>query len=470
MKGERKRMDERNVLEKKVDKSLNLSIREGSVASVASSIGESYVPPFALALKATSSQVGILHAVMELLPSIVQIRASRLLESYSRKKIVLNSLIFRVLLWLPIILCGYLFYVGFPYAIWLLILFVGLYYSVMAISQMTWFSWMGSLVPENKRGDYFSKRDRIVGFWGMVSMVLAAIFLDSAKKVGMSYGAILEFTLFGFGLLFSISLLLRAWTYFDLKEQYEPTLHIRKKDQFTFKRFFNSLTKTPFGKFVFFRGIMSIAIAVASPFWAVYMIRDLGFSYFWFMAITVAGVAFQLIFFPLLGKAADKYGNVAIMRVCINLAFIIPLTWLFTPFIDSTTLLKVYLLIVPSAISGFVWAGYNLSTSNYVYDAVKAKKVGFGVSYMNLFIGIGGFMGALIGSFIAYLDVSFMNPILFIFAVSVFLRALIAWIGSRYLKEVRHVERFSSEYLLREIVPMKGIVRDLHHSTELSNK
>ena len=458
---------EHPVVAKKIDKSLKLSIREGSYASISSGLGLSYLSPFALALNATASQVGILHAIINLLPSIVQLKTAKLIEKFPRKKIVRAGVLWKILLWIPIMLTGLLFYLGVPHMVWTLIVFVGLFYAAGAVAHSSWFSWMGSLVPEDNRGRYFSKRNRITGFCGILTMILGAIFLDGAKKIGSNMGNVIGFTLLGFGLLFAISALTKIMSLTLLKKQYEPRLIVRKKDYFSLWQFLKSAPQTAFGRFVLFRGAFSFAIAIAGPFWVVYMIRDLGFSYVWYMAITISGTAFQLMFLPLLGKMSDRFGNINVMTICSWLVITTPLLWIGSAFVSSDLGIKLYLLFVPAIVSGFAWAGYMLATNNYVYDAVSGPKRSFGLAYMNLSVGVGMFLGASLGSILAWIDISFMNPILFIFAISGIGRLLVAMFGLGKLHEVRNVKKFSSHYMIREFHPMQGAVREIHHLEHL---
>lgn len=458
------------IVVKKIDESLKLSVSEGSLASVSTGFGLSYFSPFALAMNATASQVGILFAIINLLPSIVQLKGSELIRKFSRKKIVLVGLALNILLWIPIILTGYLFYLGVPYMVWVLIFFVGLFSAFGSVAHPAWFSWMGSLVPDDKRGKYFSRRNRAVGFFGIVTMVVGAILLDGAKRMGVNVGNVIGFTLLGFGLLFVFSAVTRIWSWVLLKRQYEPRIKVRKKDLFSFWQFLKKSPETPFGRFVLFRGFLSFAVGIAGPFWAVYMLRDLGFSYVWYMLITVSSIIFQLVFLPLLGKVSDRFGNVKVMTICSWMIVATPLLWVASVFVGSELMLKLYLLVLPSVVGGFAWAGYNLAVNNYVYDAVSGPKRGFGVAYMNLIVGVGMFVGASLGSLLAWIDVSFMNPILFIFAVSTVGRLLVAVFGLRFLREVRHVKKFSSNYLVREFRPMQGIVREVHNFEHLVGK
>ena len=461
---------EHPIVKKKIDRTLKLSIREGALASVSTGLGLSYFSTFALALNATASQVGILFAVINLLPSFAQLKAGNLIEKFSRKKILLTGMFWKVLLWIPIILTGLLFYLGVPHMVWALIILVGIYYTIAALIHPAWFSWMGSLVPGEKRGHYFSKRNRVIGFFSIVTMIAGAIILDSAKSIGTQRGDVLGFTLLGFGLLFATSAITRIWSAGLLKKQYEPKLHVSRKDCFSFWDFLRQGTSTSFGKFVIFRGFLSFVVAISSPFWVVYMIRNLGFSYVWYMSITVAAIAFRLIFLPLLGKISDKYGNVKLIKICLWAISLAPLAWILSSIINGDLAVKIYLIIIPQLLAGFGWAGYDLAVNNYVYDAVRDTKRGFCVSYMNLVVGLAIFAGASIGSLLAWINISFMNPLLFIFAISAVGRFAVTVFGVKHLHEVRNVKKFSSNYLIKELHPVQGITREVHYLEHLVQK
>jgi MFS family permease len=421
-------------------------------------------------MNATASQVGVLYALTNLLPSLIQLKAPSLIEKFSRKQIVTTIISLRLFLWIPIFLSAFLFYLGVPNMVWATILFIGLSYGIMAIGYPVWFSWIGSLVPENQRGHYFSKRNRVVSFVGIITLVSGAILLDYFKKLGVRFGDPIGFTLMGFGILFLFAVISRIWSLKLLRKHYEPRLKIRKKDEFSFKSFIKRAPETPFGRFSIFRGFFSIALGISGPFWAVYILRNLGFSYVWFMSILVSGILFQMIFLPVLGKFSDRFGNVRLMKLCATLISLTPLLWFFSSLISNPFMLKAYLLFVPSLIGGFGWAGYNLATNNYIYDSVGPRKRCFGTSYLNLIVGVGTFVGAGIGSLLVLFDFQVMEPILVIFLLSWILRTFVVVFGLKYLKEVRHVNRYSSQFFIREFEPMRGAVREVHHLNHLVKK
>lgn len=457
------------IVQKKIDRSLKLSVREGAGASVASNFSLSYFSPAALALNASAVQMGILQAIISLLPSLVQLKTVALMGRFSRRRIVLTGVMAKILLILPILLVGFLHWAGVPHMVWVFIGLVGLHYICTSVVHPPWFSWMGSLVPEAERGKYFSRRSRVVGLFGIITMILGALILDGVKKMGEG-GDVLGFTLIGFGVLFVLSGISRLWAWGILKKTYEPRLKIRKKDKFSLSDFFMHCRETPIGKFSLFAGAFTFVVGIAAPYWAVYMIRDLGMSYIWFIAITVASITFQLIFLPLLGKFSDRFGNVRLMRTCSVIVGLVPFLWIASILLDSDLAVKIYLLTIPSIVGGFAWAGYNLALNNYVYDAVESRRRGFGLSYMNLFVGIGGFLGAGVGAGIAWINVSFMNPILFIFMISGIGRLFVGFYGSRFLHEVRNVKRFSSKFWIREFAPAQGVIREIHNLGNLAEK
>ena len=454
------------VVQKKIQDTLNRSVKEGSVASLSTGFGISYLSAFALLLNATASQVGVLYAIANFLPSLVQLKASELLERFSRKSITLFAVGSRILLWVPIILVGFLYYMGYSYMMFVLIVLAALFYSFRATGQLAWFSWIGSLVPVHKRGKYFSRRNRAIGFFSIVALLTASLILDTSKKYGVINGDVLLYTIIGFSALFTLAMISKAISFALLTVQYEPRIKVRKKDEVSFKEFLKNITKNDWGRFSLFRFFVSFAVAIAGPFWAVYMLRDLGFSYFWFTSVTVFHMMFQIAFLPVMGKISDKFGNVRLIKISLIGISLVPILWLMSTFITDDFLLKIYLLSLPSFVTGVFWGGYNLAVNNYLYDSIGPRKRGFEISHMNFMVGMGMSLGAGFGSLLALLDIPFMDTILFIFLISGVLRILVSIVGSRYLREVRDVEEFSSEWVLNEINPIEGLKKEVHHKKD----
>ncbi len=457
------------IVKKKIKKSLDLSVKEGSMAAISSGLGASYFGPFALFLGATASQMSLLHGMASLLPSITQLYSSHLIEKHSRKKTVLFSIAMDLILLVLIGLLGVLYVFGSA-GIWTLLSLIGLFYLGVGIRVPAWFSWMGSLIPENKRGKYISRRTKIASIFGLVTMLASAILLDFIKKIGISRGQEVLFTSLGFALFFIVSVIFGLLSFRLLAKQYEPRLKIKKSERESFWKFLKSSNKSTLGKYGWFNFASRIAFGVSAPFYVIFLLRDYNFDYFWYMGFIAAGVIFQIAFLPLMGKASDKFGNIAIVRSCSAALVLVPLLVAASVLIPSKIIMILFLVTVPQIFAGFGMAGLNLATNNYLYDSTVPQKRSYALAHLNLLIGIGFFVGTLIASVISHLGISFVSISIFGFLLSTALRFSVLVFGQRALKEVREVAPFSPAYFLHEIHPLRGTMHQIHHINNVGSK
>src|SRR3989344_9571102 len=89
----------RNHIPELKEHALKTSIKDG-IASNVTAVGDSYITPFALALNAQPIHIGILSSLSGLLYQISQLFGSKLMERYSRKKIVLFFVFLQAITWL----------------------------------------------------------------------------------------------------------------------------------------------------------------------------------------------------------------------------------------------------------------------------------------------------------------------------------------------------------------------------------
>jgi MFS family permease len=429
-------MGERGIAFKK-KRALVLSKIDGSFSSLMSSISNSFIIPFALALGASNFFIGMLSSFKGLAGPIAQLSSLHLMEKSSRKKIVLFMILLQALMIIPLILLGIMFWfnVWKDYLPALLILFYSLHIGFGAVAGPIWFSWMGDLVPEKRRGRYFSKRSRVIGFVAIVSVLLAGFLLDFFKTKGL--------VLIGFSVLFSIAMVARMVSLSVLARQYHPKFKLEKGYYFSFRNFLSHSYKNNFGRFALFFGLMYFAVNIASPFFAVYMLEELEFSYILFTVITLSAGVFSLLFIPFWGKFSDRYGNHLVLKICSLFIPLYPFLWLVSGH-------PLYLILVPSLVGGIFWGGFNLAAFNFIYDSVEPQHRALCSSYVNVLMGIGLFFGGLVGGGIAkFVSWEFMGSIFFtVFLVSGIVRVLVVFNLMPYIKEIREMKR--PEFLIRE--------------------
>lgn len=434
-------------------KSRKLSIIEGGFATIRQSLGDTYISPFAIALNASNFIIAMLFSITGLLGPISQMFSARLIEKHSRKKIILKTTFYESLLWIPFIILAFLFYKGILVSIlpFILLFFFVIYTIVAQMPIPAWFSWMGDIVDENYRGKWFAKRNFIVGGIALIFTILAALFLDFFKKN--------NYTMFGFMILFFLAMVARFLSRFYFKKAYEPKLKLEKGYYFSFWEFLKKAPSNNFGRFTIYRSLLTFATAIASPFFAVYMLRNLGFSYITFMMVTMSQVLFTILMIKIWGKFADRYGNYEVIKITAVLVPLYPILWLIS---DKV----IFLILGPSLIGGIAWSGLNLATGNFVFDSVTPQKRSLVVSYFHVVMGIGIFLGAALGGvLVKIITITFMDTLLFIFLISAFARMIAGIILISKIKEVRKTERFDSKRALKHLV--YGLISSTSHETHV---
>ena len=404
-------------------KSLQYSIKDGSAASMAAGVGDNFISPFAVALKASNFQIGLLSALPSLIP--IELLSAKFMEKFSRKKIITFGVLLQALLWLPIALLSALFLKNPALTPVLLIIFYTVYALVGLFISPVWSSWMKDIVDEEKRGKYFGKRNKIAGAAGLAATLIAGFILDFFKNQG--------YILLGFGVLFILAALFKMVSRSYLKRQYEPKLKIQEGYYFSFWQFLKKSLKNNYGKFVIFIALINFTVALSGPFFTPYMLRDLGLNYVTFILLNlIIPSVVTLVTMPLWGILTDRYGSVKIMQTTAWFIPFIPIAWIISP--------NIYWLIFIQVISGITWAGFNLAAGNFTYDAVTPQRMSICSAYMLVLSGMGAFLGAILGGLLASLPITFMNIFFFVFVISGIARLIVISVMLKKIKEVRPVK------------------------------
>ena len=427
--------------EKKRKEARRNSIGEGIFSSAKTAFGDHYISPFAIAINTSSSMLAMLSSMAGLLGPISQMfSSSKLMETYSRKKIVLKSVFWGSIIWLAFITIAILFYLEIWQSVlpFILLITFSVYIIISNIPIPPWFSWMGDLVEEEHRGRFFSKRGLILSFVAVVIAISSSFFLESLRDKNL--------IMIGFTTLFFLAFISKFTSWKILKKQYEPKLKLKKGHYFSFWDFLTESKKTNFGKFAQYRFFLTFATSISSPLLAVYLLRNLNFGYSTYMIIILSGTIFSLLVLELWGKIADKYGNYRVLGITSLMIPLIPILWIFNPS-------PIYLIFVPQLIGGISWAGFNLSAGNFIYDNVSPQKRGFASSYYNMMLGFGIFLGAGLGALlIKFLTIEIIEPIAAIFLISTVARIIAVTIWLPKLKEIRKTKKFRGMRTLKEII------------------
>ncbi len=428
--------------EAQVQKSLGLCLREGVAAQVMIGIVDYFLVPFALLLGAGNQEIGFLVAVPNLLASIFQFAAVKSIDwAGGRLRLLLLGFLVQALFLLPV---GLLSYLDISRKIVVLTALITVYKSVASLIGPAWGSLVSEYLPAQRRGAYFGLRSRLLGITGLISLSLWGVFLTVWKqRYSAAAGFLIMFVVAGAARLIGAGYMARM---VDLP------LHRKREDEFTFWMFLRRFKESNFVKYVFYVAGITFATNLSAPYFSVHMLRDLKFSYLSYMAVSLAPVVTGLIAFPIWGRHADSVGNARILKITGLFIPLIPLFWLL-PRSPAT-------LVIVEMFSGFVWGGFNLCATNFIYDAVSPAKRVRCLGYFNFINGTAIFAGASIGGWLASrLPVLGGLPFLSLFVVSAAARFLANLFLARHFQEVRAEARsVSSIDLFFSVVGIRPVL------------
>ena len=432
---------------KKIDvhESLRASFKDGLFAAVMGGITDYYATPLALFLGATVQQVGLLTAFPNLLSSLSQFMAVRVIHWVGgRVRLLVRLVASQATLILGI---GILPWLEIPYRVELFLVCLVIAALCGGLAGPAWGSLMSDYIPSRQRGRYFGWRNRIVGIVTLGSVIASGLILHALENV--SYSA-------GFSIVFCVAALARYVSAQFIMLMDEPPQRKDPASDFTFFMFLARFRESNFLKFVIAIACLNFATYLAAPFFTVFMLRDLQFSYLTYMALQVGSSLASLIALPLWGRHADLVGNVRVLRLSSFFAALVPALWLFSNNPAYLMLVQIW--------AGFSWSGVTLCTGNFIYDAVTTQKRVRCIAYFNVINGVAIFLGSSMGGFLASrLPPLFGYRLVSLFALSFIARLVFYLLFSRRFREVRPAHDVSLQDLFFSVVgirPLVGPVQD----------
>jgi len=418
--------------------------------------GESYFSAFALYFKATTAQIGILATLPPLLASMAQLISAWFGRRLGqRKPIIIFGASMQGLALIPLAILPILFP---EHAIPILVICAILYFGGANLAVPQWGSMMGDLVSERRRGRFFGRRTRLCSITSFLALILAGITLDLFDRNA--------YTLTGYIVIFFAAIIARFVSVYHLSQMYDPPGHVAALESPFQRGFWQRVHGSSFARFSIYFAAMQFAVAIASPFFVVYMLRDLHFSYLEYTIITAMSVLMQFLALNRWGRISDAFGNRLILVITGLMIPVLPMLWIF-----STN--YIYLLVV-QALAGMAWGGFSLSASNYVYDLVPASKRAMYLAFHNVLTSVAVFSGALIGGYLGAhlptridiigLHYEWFSVLYGVFVISAILRLTVAALLLTRLKEMRSVRSMTVGGLVFRVArfhPLSGVIFDI---------
>ncbi|MEX2685072.1 MAG: MFS transporter [Candidatus Sigynarchaeota archaeon] len=375
----------------KKDKTMRVSIMEGCFGIGSNTVNDNFLVPFALAIGSTPFQVGVLTALPGIVAPLGQVAGSHRMYSQARGKIIrrgIGGMVVAAGMLLGTANVAMLSTGAWGFLSWFLLAFTSINQFSGGFIGPAWISNMGDIVPTDRRGRYFGKRNLIT----TATSVALALALSTWLQDFQARGTLI----FGFVMLFLLSFAMRFISWGLFWKHHYPPLVITKENHVTLREFIRDLPRTNFGQFTLLVMLITLGQWIGGSFFGVYMLKPvaeggLGFDYVTYILMGVVNSVVAIVAFPIAGKIGDKCGNVRLMRLGAIIVPTLPIMWMFT-----TTPLAVALW--PQVWGGIGWTAFNLATSNFIYDSVPVQKRGAYVAYYTLVVGLGQIAGGFLGS------------------------------------------------------------------------
>ena len=424
-------------------RTLRLSIREGLIWSVMWGFGEAYIQPFAIFLKAGPTILALLGNLPAFLGAAGQILGTMLMERWGRRRqILVSTITIQGLMFLPL----YFLPLLFPEqgATWVLLVY-GTATLLFSAGGPLWTSLMGDVVPTDQRGRFFSTRSRAIMVGMIASMMLASLIVSRFSGWNLPW--------VGFGILFLTASAARLSCARLVSMHADPPIDRRALTPLHAPGWWGRLRRSPYAYFALVQTLLGGSFAIAAPFFGLYMLRDLQWSYIQFTTITVVFLLAQIAVIKWWGHLCDRHGTRVVFQTT---CFLLPLCH-FAWFLTS----DFRLLLVVQFLNGALTAGFNLATTNYMYDSVPSVHRARVVSYQSLVNSMVNLGAGLAGAFLArrlpheiqlpslHIFMSSNLPVIFL-AAGLLRLALSVHLLPR-IKEVRAVEPISSVDLMRRL-------------------
>lgn len=425
-------------------KSLKTSVVEGAFFSAMVGFGESFFIPFAIFLRASEVTIGVVGSLPQTVGALFQLFSNAILKIFkSRKKMTIAGVIAQAVLYVPIMFLISEIENG---AFWFVI-FVCLYWVSISIIVPVWNSWMGDLVDDDTKCTYFAMRNRILSIVAFLSFLAGGIILEKFTNMGNQA--------LGFFVIFALAMVSRLISAFFALKKYDPPIdwEIFGNNSVKFFGFIKNIKHTALGRYAVFMAAMNFGVFFSAPYFSPHMLKNLNFSYLEFTIAVGTVILFKFVSIPVWGALSDKYGTKKVLTNTLFFIPIIPVLWLFPSNFIYVILLQV--------LAGFVWAGFEIATFGYIYDATEPGERVKHISYYNVISGLAIFLGAFAGGYTAKHIPINGSGYYTVFALSAVFRAATVLFLLPKVKEVRAVENISNTELVFKVfmtLSSRGIV------------
>jgi len=189
-----------------------------------------------------------------------------------------------------------------------------------AIGGCTWMSWTCDLVPHDRLGDVFGRRQMLSTFSGIMAALLGGAMLGGWAHAFPAWHA------GGYAGIFALAVLAAMASTWCLTRMPEVPLPPAKQRDWH-ALFTHPFRDANFRQLMIFLGCWQFVANLVLPFFAVYLIQGLRYQITTAIALGIVSQLASIAALPLWGKLGDRYSNRTVIALCAPLFLACPIGW-----------------------------------------------------------------------------------------------------------------------------------------------
>ena len=373
-------------------------ILDGVASGAMFSLGSGgFMAAYALALGANNLQVGLL-AALPFITQIAQLPAILAVERFRRRKLIqFPAMLASQAIWFPIGAVPFLLDTPGAPAVTAVIALLGLRGLFSAVWTTNWTSWMRDLVPQEILGSYYGRRLAIIT--GVVAVVglSSSFFVRWWESTSSPEDAVLAYSLLlmGGSLVFGLaSPIFTLWA----KEPLMPAAPESGRSAVSVLT--EPLRDKNFSQLIRFLFTWNLALNLVIPFFAVYMLSELGLTLPVVIGFTVLSQITNIVFVRVWGPMADRVGSKTVLSLSASLYLLVILGWVFTGYPEPHAF-TLPLLAVLHIFAGIAAAGVYLTMSTITLKVAPDDKATAFMGVAGVATSVGAGIGPIAGGVMA---------------------------------------------------------------------
>lgn len=352
-----------------------ISIYHGMVSTIAVNLASNFYPIFAISiLGATNYQVGLISSLPPLVALLMTIPAAIMLNRLeTQKKTVALAVLWARILFLLLLSVVFL---SSTYQSWAFLIIIAAMNIPGTIANVGWQTLISGMIEDNRRGAFFSERNRLLTIVGMVSTLLIGILMKNQTDNAFAYQALFFFA-------FCIGLL---EVFFLMKHRELPQTSSNVQKSYMNWAIFKD---QGYKWFLLAALCFNFTWQMSWGIFNIYHVRIAHATILWISIFSVACQLVQIFTFPLWKKWAERKSNtLMLVWAALGMALV--------PFMTVMSTNLFYLTFV-QALSGFFISGIVLLLFNLLLEKSPAETRTYCITTYNVLLSFVAFIAPQVG-------------------------------------------------------------------------